>query len=121
MFSVTDIIGKNRTRVEKILGGAQKVDAIKLTGPLPAMKACYQAGQITIVYVDNTSDWITIDGQEDRIIEEFFRFLGIRTTLTNFKYGGIVTYFNLAGLAEVAIYGNYEGHIDHICIKAFTK
>lgn len=121
MLAVSDIIGKNRRNVERILGRAEKLSTLTAIEHLTAISACYQAGRITIVYVDNTADWITIDGREDQIIEEFFRFLGVTTTLANFKYQGIVRYFNLAGLAEIAIYGNYEGYIDHVCIKAFTK
>ena len=121
MFSLTDIIGRNRQKVEKSLGIAENVYPVELTDSSAAIKAYYQKGRIIIVYVDNTADWITIDGQEGKIIEEFFRFLGVRTRVANFKYQGIIKYFNLAGLEEIAIYGNYEGRIDRICIKAFTK
>jgi len=120
MFSIIDLIGRNALAVERIAGVADDSALIQSKNSRLYIKSHYREGGIEITYIDHIADQVLIYGKESSLIKEFICFLGLRFTPTNIKHVGVVKYYNIAGLAEVAFYGDREGKIDKLHIKAFT-
>lgn len=120
MFSIMDLIGKNPWAIEKLVGEEDKSAFVKAESSAVYVKTYYRGGGIEITYIANVADHIIIYKKETKLIKEFIRFLGLRFTPANVKNVGVVNYYQIAGLTEVAFYGDKEGNIDKIHIKAYT-
>jgi len=121
MFSILDLIGRNSLAVERIIGVAENSEIIQSNHSTRYIKSLYREGGIEITYIDHIADQVMIYRKESRVIEDFVCFLGVRFTQANIKHVGVVKYYHISGLAEVAFYGDREGKIDKVHIKAFTS
>jgi hypothetical protein len=120
VYAITSLVGRNRKAVEGLLGLPMRVGVLQKEGSLGWTKAFYCQGEIEIVYIDHVADWITVDGKQRKLIEELISFLGVRFIPANIANLGVVRYYQIAGLAEVAFFGDREGKIAKVYIKAFT-
>lgn len=120
VYAIADLVGRNRKAVEGMLGLPMRVGIRQTGDSLEWTKAYYYQGEIEIVYMENVADWIIVDGKQSKLIEELISFLGVRFIAANIANLGVVRYYQIAGLAEVAFYGDREGRIAKVCIKAFT-
>lgn len=120
MFSIIDLIGKDPWAIERLLGEEDKSVFIQSKSAAVYIKTYYRGGGIEITYINNRADHLVIYSRESSLLEEFICFLGVRFTPAKVKNSGVVTYYQIAGLAEVAFFGDNEGNIDKIHIKAFT-
>jgi len=121
MVSITELVGRNRQAVERLLGKAQASSIVKTNSLLDWTKAYYQSGEIEIIYIDNIADWIILHSKAEETIEELISFLGLNMHQGNLQYYGTIQYSNIHGLKEVTIFGNNVGNIETIFIKVFTK
>jgi hypothetical protein len=120
MIPVIDIIGRAPETVERLLGKPDKIEVVMVSDRLPALKAYYLKGRLDILYIDNIADWIAIVDRDSTIIDDFVKILGLRPTKENFQFQGRMGCFNIHGLKEVVLYGNDEGKMWKVQIKAFT-
>ncbi|MDO1449867.1 hypothetical protein Q0590_26545 [Rhodocytophaga aerolata] len=121
MFSITELIGRNSQAIERIIGRAQSSELVTNREISGWTKSYYQQKSILIFYIDNVADWIIVHKIDNNTIEEFIAFLNLRIAQTNLQHFGIVKYYNICGLREVAIFGDNIGRIQMISIKAFTE
>jgi hypothetical protein len=121
MIDVCEIIGRNPRTVERLIGRATKIKLVKEIKFSPWRKLYYCQDQIEITYIDNVADWIIVYRREDKIIENFIDSLGLRILQVNLQYYGIVKYYNIHGLKQIAVCGDNTGNIRLLSIKVFTE
>ncbi|MDO1451893.1 hypothetical protein Q0590_36830 [Rhodocytophaga aerolata] len=121
MDSIGAIIGRNPQAVEHVLGRPGKKEAVKTPTDHKSRKYTYQNGDIEIIYIDNTADWITITNRHNKTMEEFINFFGLKELTPYFDKRGTRIYKNIAGLKEVSLYPDTKGNIWMVYIKAFTE
>jgi hypothetical protein len=120
MIPIIDIIGRTPSIVERLIGKPEKKEIIDISASVPALKTYYQNGQVSVLYIDNVADWITIFGVDSTSASEFIMLLGINPVKDDLKYGGKRSYLNVCGLSELIVYTNSDGKIWMLHIKAFT-
>jgi hypothetical protein len=120
MIPIIDLIGRTPSVVERLIGEPEKKETIDISGSVPTLKTYYQNGQVSILYIDNVADWITVFGVDSTSASEFIMMLGINPVKDDLKYGGKMSYLDVCGLSEVLVYSNSDGNIWMLHIKAFT-
>jgi hypothetical protein len=127
IIDVSSIIGKNKTEIEKILGKPDNVEMIKPSNTpcvnVPCEKANYQSDKFEIVFINDKSDWITINKvSEFEINNENIELLGLELKEPSFNNSGNVTKWNnIENIKEISIFDNGSGKIDYIYIKNLTE
>jgi hypothetical protein len=120
MIPIIDIIGRTPATVERLVGEPHNKEITVLAGVIPGLKSYYLNGRLDIVYIDNVADWITVFDIDSTIVYNFIKILGLRPTKDNFKYHGKMSYYDIHGLKELMMYGNEEGKIWMLHVKALT-
>ncbi|MFV5685891.1 hypothetical protein ACM55I_10600 [Flavobacterium sp. GB2R13] len=127
IIDVSSIIGKNKTEIEKILGKPDNVEMIKPSNTpcvnVPCEKANYQSDKFEIVFINDKSDWITINKvSEFEINNENIELLGLELREPSSNNPGNVTKWNnIENIKEISIFDNGSGKIDYIYIKNLTE
>jgi hypothetical protein len=120
MIPIIDLIGRTPAVVERLIGKPEKKELIDISGSVSAFKTYYQNGQVSVLYIDNVANWITVFVVDSTSAFEFIMMLGINPVKDDLKYGGKKSYLNVCGLSEVVVYTNSEGKIWMLFVKAFT-
>ncbi|MFV5691973.1 hypothetical protein ACM55K_08115 [Flavobacterium sp. LT1R49] len=127
IIDVSSIIGKNKTEIEKILGKPDNVEMIKPSNTpcfnVPCEKANYQSDKFEIVFINDKSDWITINKlSEFEINNENIELLGLELSEPSIINPGNVTRWNnIENVKEISIFDNGSGKMDYIYIKSITE
>jgi hypothetical protein len=121
MIPIIDLIGRTPDTIDRLIGEPHNKEVTVLAGIISGLKAYYLNGRLDIVYIDNVADWITVFDIDSPIVDDFVKILGLRPTKVNFKYHGKMSYYKIHGLKELMMYGNEEGKIWMLQIKAFTS
>jgi hypothetical protein len=126
MIPIIDIIRRTPSVVERLIGKPEKREAFIISYGIPAVKTYYQARKVSIVYINNVVDWITIFDEDSPSTTDFVISIGLYPLGDDLfkndllKYGGKLSYLNVHGLREVIMYINSEGKIWMLIVKAFT-
>jgi hypothetical protein len=120
MIPIIDLIGRTPDTIDRLLGEPHNKEKTVLKGEIPGLKAYYLNGRLDIVFIDNVADWITVFDIDSTIVDNFIKILGLRPTKDNFKYHGKMSYYDIHGLKELMMYGNEEGKIWMLHVKALT-
>ena len=121
IVNVSEIIGKNKIEIEKILGKPDNTEMVKPSNT-PCEKANYQSDKFEIVFINDKSDWITINKlSENEINNENIELLGLKSAEPSFDNpGNVKKWNNIVNIKEISVFDNGSGKIDYIYIKAIT-
>lgn len=89
----------------------------------PCEKANYQSDKFEIVFINDKSDWITINKlSENEINNENIELLGLKSAEPSFDNpGNVKKWNNIVNIKEISVFDNGSGKIDYIYIKAITE
>jgi len=123
---IMQIVGKNPSGVERLLGEMQSSETIRLGGRGPNkdsrhLKGYYGDGRYEVVFIDGVADWITITNVDHLTTEQFIDEWDLDMIRPDFYNADIVArYYNVHGMKEVAVFKDVNGGIFYIYVKAFT-
>jgi hypothetical protein len=126
MIPIIDIIRRPPSVVERLIGKPEKRETFIKSDGIPAVKTYYQARKISIMYINNVADWITVFDEDSPSTTDFVISIGLYPLGDDllkddrFKYGGKLSYLNVYGFREVIMYINSEGKIWMLIVKALT-
>ncbi|MFV5697436.1 hypothetical protein ACM55H_03620 [Flavobacterium sp. ZT3R17] len=127
IIDVSSIIGKNKTEIEKILGKPDNVEMIRPSNTpcvnVPCEKVNYQSDKFEIVFINDKSDWITINKvSEFEINNENIELLGLELSEPSiYNHGNVTRWNNIENIKEISIFDNGSGKMDYIYIKSITE
>ena len=123
---IMQIVGKNPSGVERVLGEMQSSDTIRLGGKGPnkdqrCLKGYYGDGRYEVVFIDGTADWITIKNVDSITTDEFIKAWDLEAIRPAFVSPSLEPRFsNIYGIKELTVNKKLDGSVFFIYIKAFT-